>query len=256
MTGHPSHDALLKHHFGLEEDAPGMDVAQHLEECAECREKLDELAAGESALLDREGGARFELPAATAGSGWWRSRSVPLVAAGLCVAATIVLAYLRSTLSLAPIALGGILVSAWLTLVISGIERTWSMATDALRGALPADARDQLCFVQGLRLSARQSIKEVQADIRTLLISAALIGLCGGGAVGALGVAYPQGMAQAGIDGTTTLLVGLFGGAFFAGMIWGMLRLRALAANIGQVLNELQRLVSNGGDGSDGAVVA
>ena len=124
MSHHPDPDDLLRYAFGLADESAAT-LAEHLDQCADCRAALATIRQREADTVN-SGSQEHATASVGLPLGWIHSTRVPLL---ICVGTAVlagILAYVESASSFAIMALGALGVTAWLVLVISRIERSWN----------------------------------------------------------------------------------------------------------------------------------
>lgn len=241
MKHHPNNEKLMGFEYGLLSAEEADEVRQHLGACRSCSDSLVELVEMERHLVQENGGDEE--------SGWFGverlySVGTPIAVMGLCVLLSAFLGLPDNGLLSLPLLIGALLVTIWLHALVSRSESRWREVSESdLSGAGAA-------FVNGLRISAAESLKTAQTRLRTVLVTALLLTALGMVFLAWATASEPE-LTSSVLQAKPDLIPGAIGlGLLLGGSLWSSWRLTRLARDIA---DRLGSLVDEGLDGT-GAV--
>lgn len=244
MNQHPHREQLLKYHYGLltHDDAnqgkmdqdggaqDGMDAA-HIVGCTQCQTVLADLTANEGKLLAQPQPQPGQPPQKASWLrrllGWTTPVSV-LALVVFCIALQ-----LPQPLVQAVMFAGAVAVVLWLHMVALGVEQRWRLlAEEDWSRALPRDRQQRKLVVDGIRLSALDSVERARSNIRFLLVATLVLTMAGAAIATILSFISPSAGAMALEKNPMLVPEAAALGLYFAGLVWVSLRLVRLARAI------------------------
>ncbi len=242
MTGHLAHEDMVAFFFGLDEGEARAEAHRHLRGCAECREAMAGLAAREQALIARS---------ATTGSPEglltrvWRSRGLPLTLFPTSVLSALIPSWEGTSLPAIAMVAGAAVVAAWLNSLLRRAEIAWRSSRERLQDTLPEAPEDRALFLEGVRLSIVQDLRELRSKLGTVVFISLTV-VCFAAIALIAGQLFAPEIAARTMEGFPRLIALAAAMVLLVGSsVWCGLRIRRLALQLLDILEaEARRLIS------------